>query len=54
MEIRCAGDRVLDRAATSASAPALGASAVLPVPAATGLPAPMVAPAAVAGSAPTK
>ena len=48
------GTSVLDRAATSASAPALGASAAVTVPAATGLPAPMVAPAAAGGSAPTK
>jgi len=47
------GTSVLDRAA-AASAPALGASAVLPMPAATGLPAPMVAPAPTAPSAPVK
>lgn len=48
------GTSVLDRAATSASAPIIAASAVLPATAPTGLPAPMVAPAAVAGSAPAK
>ncbi len=54
MRAPAAGTSVLDRAATSASAPALGASAAVPVPAPTGLPAPMVAPAAVGGSAPAK
>ena len=54
MRAPAVGTSVLDRAAVSASGPALAASAVLPAPTPTGLPAPMVAPAPAAASAPAK